>query len=83
MVTTMIYEAHVLTDCGSYRAFTLAGHTVAISEDGMDGFIDYIHIDPVGLAGNAPENLVQLLIEWVYEFRRGEQLLNAVLTRRS
>ena len=77
-----IYEAQAVTEGGTYRAYAMIDDTIAITEDGVDGIIDFVQLDPNAPANNAPEYMLQVLISWVCEFRRGEQLLKAVLSRR-
>lgn len=78
-----IYEAIVQTDGGgTFRAFQMSPSTVCISEDGVDGIIDYIELPAAYQAMSAPEQLVPTLVAYIYEMRRGLSILSAKLRRR-
>ena len=77
-----IYEAVVRTIDSTFRAAAVAPMVVAITEDGVDGVIDYIHLDEENATNASPENLPVLLTWWVFEHARGYEVISATLSRR-
>lgn len=77
-----IYEARVETDCGTYRAFLFGTSTICVTEDGVDGVVDYMPVVTGDPTATSPEALVPALLYWVCEMVRGATPFTAVLTRR-
>jgi len=77
-----IYEAVVVTSDATYRATAVGPLAVAITEDGVEGVTDLIQLDETNAANASPENLPVLLTWWVYEYRRGYEVISATLSRR-
>jgi hypothetical protein len=73
------YEAVVVTNDGIYRASTPDSRTIAITEDGVEGVIEYIHLHPEETSASAPASLPITLKWWVLENRRGIAILNSYL----
>lgn len=80
---TQHYEAVVVTNDGIYRASTPDSNTIAITEDDVDGVVEYIHLHPEETNAAAPANLPITLKWWVLENRRGIAILNSYLNLRS
>ena len=78
----LIYEAEVTTDDGTFRAFRVTSTAICVTQDGHNGVIDYIWLDETDQLETAPENLVQILIEWIFEIQRGITVLTGTLTCR-
>jgi hypothetical protein len=76
------YEAVVVTTDGTYRAYHAAETVICVTEDGIEGIIDFIYQDENEPVQGAPEMLVTVLIAWVYEMRRGLNLVSASLHAR-
>jgi hypothetical protein len=75
-----MYVAVVKTTGATYRATAPTPKAIAITEDGVDGVIDYIHLTDEQAAAAAPENLTATLTWWVYEFARGMDIISATLS---
>jgi hypothetical protein len=75
-----MYVAVVKTTGATYRATAPTPNAIAITEDGVDGVIDYIHLTAEQAAAAAPENLTATLTWWVYEFARGMDIISATLS---
>ena len=75
-----MYVAVVKTTGGTYRATASTPNSIAITEDGVDGVLDYIHLTDDQVAAAAPENLTVTLTWWVYEFARGMDIISATLS---
>ena len=73
------YEATAVTTGGTYRALMLADETIAILEDGVAGLVDTLPGTYSDGTMASPESLVRDLVWWIYEMRRGEEILNASL----
>lgn len=76
---TSLYEAVVVTNDGTYRAFPVSETLLCVTEDGVEGIIDFIDVEQ---AGTAPENLVPQLLAYTFERLRGLDVISATLTRR-
>lgn len=76
------YEATAATSGGTYRALMLADDTVAILEDGVPGIVDTLSGSYPDGTTVSPESLVRDLVWWIYEMRRGEEILNTSLQLR-
>ncbi len=76
------FEAVVETVDGIFRATTPDSQTIAITEDGVDGIVDFIHLHPNEVSAAFPENLPITLKWWVLENVRGLQVLSSYLIRR-
>jgi hypothetical protein len=70
------YSAVVETSGGTFRAFFGDESTVFVMEEDFVGVADRIELDEHGSATKSPENLAQILVWWIYEMRRGVQILN-------
>ncbi len=81
-MNSLTYEAVVVTDDGTYRAYRLTEASVCVTEDGTDGIVDVIHLDEIEAALWAPETLIPTLISWIYEMRRGLGIVSANLASR-
>ena len=79
----VIYEAAVLTTGGTFRAYNIAETVICVTEDGAEGIIDFIHQADHDAVLSAPEMLIPLLTTWLYEMRRGLDIITASLTSRS
>jgi hypothetical protein len=79
----VIYEAAVLTTGGTFRAYNIAETVICVTEDGTEGITDFIHHAIHDTALGAPEMLIPLLTDWIYEMRRGVDVITASLTSRS
>lgn len=77
-----IYEAVVETSDGTFRANVTDPQTIAITEDGVDGIVDVLHLHPMETAAASPANLPITLKWWVLENVRGIDVLNSYLYRR-
>ena len=75
-----MYVAVVKTTGATYRASAPTPNAIAVTEDGVDGVIDYIRLTDDQVAAAAPENLTTTLTWWVYEFARGMDIISATLT---
>lgn len=80
---THYYEAVVVTNDGTFRASTPDPKTIAITEDGVDGVIEFIHLHPEEINAATPANLPITLKWWVLENLRGIAVLNSYLYRRT
>lgn len=70
----MITEFHAVVETtdGTYRAMFIDPSNIQIIEDGEEGLTDLISLDePVQ---PTKENLVHMLVVWVYEMRRGLEI---------
>lgn len=78
-----IYEAIVQTDDGgTYRAFQVSPARICITEDGVEGIMDYVDL-PLEYQDMDPEtSLVPTLIAYTYEMKRGLSIVSAKLRRR-
>lgn len=77
------YEAVVVTDDGTFRASTPDLKSIAITEDGVAGVMEYIHLHPEETNAATPANLPITLKYWVLENRRGIAIFNSYLNRRT
>lgn len=80
---THYYEAVVVTNDGTFRARTPDPKTIAITEDGVDGVIEFIHLHPEEINAATPATLPVTLKWWVLENMRGIAVLNSYLYRRT
>lgn len=74
-----VYEAVAVTTDGIFRAKVTDPQTIAISEDGVDGVADIIHLHPNEASAAAPGNLAVTLKWWVLENVRGIDVIDAYL----
>lgn len=74
-----VYEAVAVTTAGIFRAKVTDPRTIAISEDGVDGVCDIIHLHPNEISAAAPGNLPITLKWWVLENIRGIDVIDAYL----
>jgi len=79
----VIYEAAVLTTGGTFRAYNIAETVICVTEDDTEGITDFIHQKDHDTALGDPEMLIPLLTAWLYEMRRGLDIITASLTSRS
>lgn len=75
------YEAVADTTDGTYRAVGVSSAAIAITCDGLNGVVDAIVLAADEAWLGAPENLVSLLVCWVYEHIRGSEVLATKLVR--
>lgn len=68
----------VSTDGGTYLGYLISHRSVVICEVGVDGIVDAFHPQPRELP--SIETLQRMVVEWVFEMRRGEQVLRARLS---
>ena len=80
---TSVYEAVVVTTDATYRASAVTPMAVAVTQDGVDGVIDYITLDEINASNAWPENLPVLLTWWTFEHQRGYEIISATLSRRT
>lgn len=78
-----IYEGVVVTSDATYRATAVTPLAVAVTQDGVDGVLDYITLDETNASNAAPENLPALLKWWTFEHQRGYEIISATLSRRA
>jgi hypothetical protein len=71
------YEAVVQTVDGVFRATTPDPLCIAITEDGVDGIVDFIHLHPNETAAGTVANLHITLKWWVLENVRGVDVISA------
>jgi hypothetical protein len=77
------YEAVVQTVDGVFRATTPDPLCIAITEDGVDGIVDFIHLHPNETAAATAANLPITLKWWVLENVRGIEVMSTYLHLRS
>jgi hypothetical protein len=75
-----MYEAVVITTDGTYRAYLFNGFEICVLEDGVPGVTDRLEMSSLDGYINSAEMLVQTLIDWIHEYRRGAEVLEAKLT---
>lgn len=75
-----MYVAVVKTDASIYRATAPNPRLITITEDGVDGVRDFIHLEEDQVSASSPENLAVTLTWWVFEYARGEEIRTATLT---
>jgi hypothetical protein len=76
------YEAVVQTTGGVFRASTPDPRCIAITEDGVAGVLDFIHLHPNEIAAASPANLPATLKWWVLENVRGVDVMSTYLNVR-
>lgn len=74
-----IYEAVAVTTDGIFRAKVTDPRTIAISEDGVDGVCDIIHLHPNEISAATAGNLPITLKWWVLENVRGIDVIDTYL----
>jgi hypothetical protein len=77
-----VYEAVSVTTDGIFRAKVTDPQTIAISEDGVDGVADIIHLHPNEVSAAEPGNLAITLKWWVLENVRGIDVIDTYLETR-
>jgi len=77
------YEAVVVTNDGIFRASTADSKTITVTEDDVNGVVEYIHLHPEETNAASPANLPITLKWWVLENRRGIAILNSYLNLKS
>jgi hypothetical protein len=78
-----MYQAVVMTNDGTtYRAMMTGPRTIAVIEDGLDGLADLIEFSDDDRTSLVPEGLPAILVEWIYEMRRGLSITNVTLSLR-
>lgn len=78
-----MYQAVVVTNDGTtFRAVLTGPRTVAVVEDGLDGLADLIEFPEDDRSSLVPEGLPNILIDWIYEMRRGLSISNITLSLR-
>jgi hypothetical protein len=75
-----LYEAVAETTDGTYRAYLFNKSEICILEDAIPGIADRIDISDLDGHFKSAEGLVQTLIYWLHEYRRGIEVLEARLT---
>jgi membrane protease subunit (stomatin/prohibitin family) len=75
-----IYEAVVVTSDGTYRAYVFAKTEVFVLEDDLPGIADRFEVADYGGNASYPESLLDALMAWIQENRRGLSVLEARLT---
>lgn len=76
------HEAVAVTTDGIFRAKVTDERTIAISEDGVDGVCDIIHLHPNEVSAATRENLPITLKWWVLENVRGIDVIDTYLNLR-
>jgi hypothetical protein len=79
MMSGNFYEAVVRTTDGTFRASPGLGGLVYVTEDGVSGLAGSMDVGLMSLSWANRDNCLQLLISWVYEMRRGLEILDATL----
>ena len=76
---TETFQAVIETTAGIFRATTPEPSLIAITEDGVDGIFDFIHLHPNEVSASSRENLPVTLKWWVLENVRGIDILSMYL----
>lgn len=77
------YEAIIVTSDGTFRAHMIDQDTIAISEDAMEGTLDFLTFDDsLGSMGSSTEYLTVALTWWIYEHVRGLEIYSTSLVSR-
>ena len=79
---TETFHAVIETTVGVFRATTPDRQTIAITEDGVEGILDFIHLHPNEVSASSRENLPITLKWWVLENVRGIDVLSCYLDTR-
>jgi hypothetical protein len=77
------YEAIIVTSDGTFRSHLVDHDTIAISEDGVEGTLDFLTFDDgIGSVSSSPEYLTIALRWWIYEHMRGLEVVSTALVSR-
>jgi hypothetical protein len=76
------YEAVAITKDGTFRANVTDPQTIAITEDGVAGITDVIHLHPRETSASSKEHLQGTLKWWVHENVRGIEVVDVYLNVR-
>lgn len=76
------YEAVVVTADGTFRANVTDPQTIAITEDGVTGITDIIHLHPRETSAASKDHLPGTLKWWVLENVRGIDVMEVYLNVR-
>jgi hypothetical protein len=77
------YEAIIVTSDGTFRGHLIDQDTIAISEDGVEGTLDFLTFDQsLGSISSSPECLTVALTWWIYEHMRGLEIYSTSLVSR-
>ena len=76
---TETFQAVIETTAGVFRATTPEPRLIAITEDGVQGIVDFIHLHPNEVSAATRENLPITLKWWVLENVRGIDVLSMYL----
>lgn len=76
------YEAVVNTTDGNFRAVYGSSNVVYIIEEGVPGYADVLNFLLTGADVGRSEQLLPILRAWVYEMRRGLEILEERLQLR-
>lgn len=71
------YRATVETNDGVYRAIFINSRLIEITEDGEEGLTDFVDLDED--IEETSDNLIHILLVWVYEMRRGLDITKATV----
>lgn len=74
---TGTYEAWVRTSDHVFRAKLGSSGTVYVIEEGVPGYVDCISTLVGGMSVTSPEALLQVLTSWLYEMRRGYEVIQS------
>lgn len=74
------FEAKVATNEQVFRAKFGSTGTIYIIEDGVAGYVDCLNLTSIGRNVDTPEGLLRILISWVYEMKRGYEILETSVT---
>lgn len=74
-----VYEAVAVTTDGIFRAKVTDPQTIAITEDGVDGVCDIIHLHPNETSAATASNITTTLKWWVLENVRGIDVIDTYL----
>ena len=78
-----IYEAVVVTNDGTFRAYPVSPTLICVTEDGVEGLFDTIELGDGNTLASAPENLTTTLLVYLYEMVRGLDVISATLSNRT
>lgn len=74
------YQAIIVTSDGTFRGHLFDQDTIAISEDGVEGTLDFLTFDEsLGSISSSPEHLAVALTWWLYEHVRGLEIYSTSL----
>lgn len=76
---TKSFQAVIETNAGVFRATAPEPRLIAITEYGIEGILDFIHLPPGGEHASSPANLPTTLRWWVLKNVRGTDVVYSYL----